>query len=246
MVVMTPDYLEESGRHVQPARPPVEQSREPALAVCRCASRSANYEVLAANALRRGLRARRARRSSPVSAIWMPLPASTSGKVEIESIEEGRDVAVILENLREARAVLTRLQGPWCRRTSSCATPSSWRSRTASIAHTGEDLSAVVEAELAALVDSVPALRASRCSASPSGDESPGAAIASRSRVRARGPPPVEAPQQGRGRRPRQLPQPRLTAQPEPEDHQRRRGARRRGQPRAPDAVGVVEARRRQ
>ena len=63
-----------------------------------------NVEVLGANALRRGLRAGEKFVVPRVSDLGA-LAASTSGKVEIESLEEGRE-GVILENLIKA-SVLT-------------------------------------------------------------------------------------------------------------------------------------------
>ncbi len=64
----------------------------------------ANLETLAASAVRRGLRAGDAQVSPRISDLDS-LAASTAGKVEIESLEEGRD-AQILEHLVKA-AVLT-------------------------------------------------------------------------------------------------------------------------------------------
>ena len=83
-----------------------------------------NYEVLAANALRRGLRAGE-REVVPRICDLEALAASTSGKVEIESLEEGREGAIIDNLLRSAvltvykervspeqvRDVVTRLRG---------------------------------------------------------------------------------------------------------------------------------------
>ena len=63
-----------------------------------------NLEVLGANALRRGLRAGE-KSVVPRVCDLGALAASTSGKVEIESLEEGRE-GIILENLVKA-AVLT-------------------------------------------------------------------------------------------------------------------------------------------
>ena len=66
-----------------------------------------NFEVLAANALRRGLRAGE-REVVPRVCDLEALAASTSGKVEIESLEEGRDGAIIENLLRSAGTCSSR------------------------------------------------------------------------------------------------------------------------------------------
>jgi magnesium chelatase subunit I len=108
-----------------------------------------NLEVLGANALRRGLRAGE-RVVVPRVSDLAALAASTSGKVEIESLEEGREGA-ILENLVKG-AVLTVFK--------EIVPPDVVREvvsafEAGAVAHTGED---VPSATLAALLDSVPAL----------------------------------------------------------------------------------------
>src|SRR5207249_5724647 len=64
----------------------------------------ANYETMVANATRRALRLREMDVVPRVSDLEA-LPASTAGKVEIESLEEGREDSVV-QNLFKA-AVLT-------------------------------------------------------------------------------------------------------------------------------------------
>ena len=127
-----------------------------------------NLEVLGANALRRGLRAGETTVVPRVSDLGS-LAASTSGKIEIESLEEGRD-GVILENLVKA-AVLTVFKEvlPFDQ---VREVVNSFEEGT--IAHTGED---VPSADLAALLESVPALRAPVARLT-GGDESPAAVAA--------------------------------------------------------------------
>jgi magnesium chelatase subunit I len=127
-----------------------------------------NYEVLAANALRRALRAGETVVVPRVCDLDA-LAASSSGKIEIETLEEGREGA-ILENLVHS-AVLTVYRDR--------VSPEQVRDVIAAfdegtIAHTGED---VTSDELRSLIDTVPALRAPVV-ALTGGDESPAAAAA--------------------------------------------------------------------
>jgi magnesium chelatase subunit I len=127
-----------------------------------------NLEVLGANALRRGLRAGERVVVSRVSDL-SSLAASTSGKVEIESLEEGREGA-ILENLVKA-SVLTVFK--------ELVPPDQVRDVVAAfdagtVAHTGED---VPSGQLAHLLDDVPALRVPVATLT-AGDESPAAVAA--------------------------------------------------------------------
>jgi len=127
-----------------------------------------NVEVLAANALRRGLRAGE---QSVVPRICdlAALAASTSGKVEVESLEEGRE-GLILENLVKA-AVLTvfKEQVPLdqVREVVDAF-------EAGVVAHTGEE---IASSELARLIDEMPALRTAVYSLA-GGDESPAAIAA--------------------------------------------------------------------
>ena len=127
-----------------------------------------NLEVLGANALRRGLRAGE-RSVVPRVSDLEALAASASGKVEIESLDEGRD-GLILENLIKS-AVLTVYK--------ERVTPDMVREVIGAfeegiVAHTGEDVASTDEARL---VEQVPALQPSVASLT-GGDESPAAVAA--------------------------------------------------------------------
>jgi magnesium chelatase subunit I len=126
-----------------------------------------NSEVLAANALRRALRAGE-REVVPRICDLGAIAASTSGKVEIESLEEGRDGSII-ESLVKA-SVLTVFKNRF--------SPDKLREVITAfdeglIAHVGEDVNSADEADLLA---KVPSLR--EPVASLTDDESP-AAVAS-------------------------------------------------------------------
>ncbi len=127
-----------------------------------------NHEVVAANALRRGLRAGE-RVVVPRVDDLDALAASSGGKIEIESLDEGREGA-IFDNLVKG-AVLTVFKEK--------VAPEQTRDVVSAfedgvVAHTGED---VPSSELAALVESVPALRPPVV-ALTAGDESPAAVAA--------------------------------------------------------------------
>jgi magnesium chelatase subunit I len=124
-----------------------------------------NYEALAANALRRGLRAGE-RVVVPRVDDLDALAASSGGKIEIESLDEGRDGA-IFENIVKS-AVLTVFKAR--------VAPERTREIIAAfeegaVAHTGED---VPSTDLALLVETVPALRPVAAELT-GGDESPAA-----------------------------------------------------------------------
>lgn len=127
-----------------------------------------NYELLAANALRRALRAGEvdvAPRVSDLSA----LVASTSGKIEVESVEEGRESA-ILEQLVKASVLQVYKRYVASERI---------RDVIASfdegvVVHAGDD---IASSEYASVLESIPALREIVVSI-VMGDESP-AVIAS-------------------------------------------------------------------
>ena len=109
-----------------------------------------NHEVMVANAARRALRHGEKDVAPRVSDLEA-LPASMMGKIEIESLEEGRD-AQIAETLVKA-AVLTVFKDRF--------TPDRYRPIVASfeegaVIHTGED---VTSAEYVALLEQQPALR---------------------------------------------------------------------------------------
>ncbi len=127
-----------------------------------------NYEALAANALRRGLRSGE---MSPVARVddLGALAASSMGKIEIESIEEGRDGA-IMENLVKG-AVLSVFR--------DTVPPEQTRGvvdafEEGAVAHTGESMTS---RELAQAVEQVDALRAP-VAVLTGGDESPEAVAA--------------------------------------------------------------------
>jgi magnesium chelatase subunit I len=127
-----------------------------------------NHEVVAANALRRALRSGE-RVVVPRVDDLEALAASSGGKIEIESLDEGREGA-IFENLVKG-AVLTVFKEK--------VAPEQTRDVVAAfeegvIAHTGED---VASSDLAALVETVPALRPP-VAALTAGDESPAAVAA--------------------------------------------------------------------
>jgi magnesium chelatase subunit I len=127
-----------------------------------------NLEVLRANALRRSLRSGEKEVVPRVSDLEA-LASSTSGKIEIETLEEGRE-GQIVENMLKA-AVLTvfkeRLAAERLRDVLTAFDEGV-------VAHTGED---VRSAQLAELVTSVPALR-EPVETLTGGDESPAAVAA--------------------------------------------------------------------
>src|SRR3954454_387593 len=127
-----------------------------------------NSEVLAANAVRRALRTGE-RTVVPRVCDLDALASSTSGKVEIETLEEGRE-GQIIENMLKA-AVLTVFK--------ERLSVDKMRDIVAAfeegvVAHTGEDIASSQEAEL---LGSIPALREPVAELTK-GDESP-AAVAS-------------------------------------------------------------------
>jgi magnesium chelatase subunit I len=127
-----------------------------------------NHEVVAANALRRALRSGE-RVVVPRIDDLEALAASSGGKIEIESLDEGREGA-IFDNLVKG-AVLTVFKEK--------VAPEQTRDVVAAfeegvIAHTGED---VPSSDLAGLVEQVPALRPP-VAALTAGDESPAAVAA--------------------------------------------------------------------
>jgi magnesium chelatase subunit I len=124
-----------------------------------------NLEVLAANAVRRALRTGE-REVVPRVSDLDALVASTAGKIEIESLEEGRE-GQIIDNLLKG-AVLTVFK-------ERCS-PERLREVLASfeegaVAHAGED---VPSTDLARLVEQVPGLRQPVAELTR-GDESPAA-----------------------------------------------------------------------
>src|SRR5690606_32632485 len=109
----------------------------------------ANYEALAANALRRGLRAGEHQTVARVDDLDA-LAASSIGKIEIEALEDGRE-GVIFENLVKG-AVLTVFKQ---RVDPSHTTPIVDAFEEGLVVQTGQELASD---ELAALVEQVPSL----------------------------------------------------------------------------------------
>ncbi len=128
----------------------------------------ANYEALAANALRRGLRAGEHDVVARVDDLDA-LAASSIGKIEIESLEEGSEGA-IFENLVRG-AVLTVFKD---RVDPSHTLEVVDAFEEGAVAHTGEDLDSV---SLAGLIEHMPAL-AAPVAALTGGAESPSAVAA--------------------------------------------------------------------
>ena len=164
--VGVPDYLERVvATFSQMARASSQVNQRSGVSVRLSVS---NLEVLGANALRRGLRAGEPAVVARVCDLEA-LAASSGGKIEIESLDEGRE-GTILQNLVKG-AVLTVYK--------ERVSPDQVRDVVAAfeqgvVAHTGEDISSVDEARL---IDEVPALRTAVLGLT-GGDESP-AAIAS-------------------------------------------------------------------
>ncbi|MFM2071116.1 MAG: hypothetical protein RLZZ623_1379 [Actinomycetota bacterium] len=164
--VVVPDYLERVvATFSQMARASSQVNQRSGVSVRLSVS---NIEVLGANALRRGLRAGE-RMVVPRVCDLDALAASSSGKIEIESLEEGRD-GVILENLIKG-AVLSVYK--------ERVTPDQVRDVIAAfdegiVAHTGEDIASAEEAQL---VEQLPSMRAAVL-ALTAGDESPASVAA--------------------------------------------------------------------
>jgi magnesium chelatase subunit I len=126
-----------------------------------------NYEALAANALRRGLRAGERAIVARVDDLDA-LAASSIGKIEIEALDDGREGA-IFDNLVKG-AVLTVFKD---RVDPSHTTPIVDAFEEGLVVHTGEDLSSD---HLASVVAEIPALRAPVSRLTP--DDSSPAALA--------------------------------------------------------------------
>jgi magnesium chelatase subunit I len=123
----------------------------------------ANQEVLVANATRRALR-HGEREVSPRVSDLDALAASTMGKVEIETLEEGRDEQIADRLVRSAVLTVFKRRVP----------PGQLRDVVAAfdegaVVHTGDD---VVSADLARLVEDVGPLREA-VGQLTGGDESP-------------------------------------------------------------------------
>lgn len=164
--VTMPDYLEQVvATFSQVARSSSQVNQRSGVSVRLSVS---NLEVLGANALRRGLRAGE-RSVVPRVCDLDALAASSGGKIEIESLDEGKD-GVILENLLKG-AVLSVYK--------ERVSPDQVREVIAAfeegvIAHTGEDIASADEAQL---LEQIPGLHAVVMSLT-GGDESPASVAA--------------------------------------------------------------------
>ncbi len=127
-----------------------------------------NSEAVAANALRRGLRSGE-RIVVPRVDDLDALAASSGGKIEIESLDEGREGAVF-DNLVKSAVLTVFKERVAPEHTRDIVTAF----EEGAIAHTGED---IASADLAAVVEAVPALRPPVV-ALTGGDESPAAVAA--------------------------------------------------------------------
>ncbi|MGA1441719.1 MAG: sigma 54-interacting transcriptional regulator [Ilumatobacteraceae bacterium] len=127
-----------------------------------------NQELLAANAVRRGLRAGETAVAPRVSDLDA-LVASTAGKIEIESVDDGREGAVFEQILRGSvlQVFKRRVSGDKTREVVAAF-------EAGAVANTGEDVSS---ADLLAFAAQVPELRTLAVTRGD-GDESP-AAVAS-------------------------------------------------------------------
>jgi magnesium chelatase subunit I len=127
-----------------------------------------NSEVLAANAVRRALRSGE-RTVVPRVSDLDALAASTSGKIEIETLEEGREGQIVDNMLRAAVLTVYKERVPTDKTREIVGA-----FEEGVVAHTGEDIPSSQEAEL---LTNIPALR-EPVAALTQGDESP-AAVAS-------------------------------------------------------------------
>jgi magnesium chelatase subunit I len=166
VAVHLPDYMEQViATFSQLARASTQVNQRSGVSVRLSVS---NVEVLGANALRRGLRAGE-HVVVPRICDLEALAASSSGKIEIESLEEGRD-GLILDNLVKAAVLMVykeRIAPDQVRDVINAF-------EDGIVAHAGEDIASVEEARL---VEMVPALRAPVL-ALTGNDESPAAVAA--------------------------------------------------------------------
>ena len=110
-----------------------------------------NYEILSANAVRRALRAGE-RTVAPRVSDLDALAASTGGKVEIESLEEGRESYILERLIADAVLQVFREETAGISLQEVVAA-----FEAGAVAHTGEDVSS---ADLINLLATIPALRA--------------------------------------------------------------------------------------
>jgi len=148
VVVQWPEFMEEIISTIShTARASTHVSQRSGVSVRLSVS---NYETLAANAVRRALRVGETQVAPRVSDL-VALAASTAGKIEIESMEEGRE-SIILENIVKASVLQVFKQ----RVTSEKIRDVLAAFDEGVVAHAGEDVSSSDYIELFA---TVPALR---------------------------------------------------------------------------------------
>lgn len=111
----------------------------------------ANYEILSANAVRRALHAGE-RNVAPRVSDLDALASSTGGKVEIESLEEGRESVILQQLISQAVVTVFREMAAG---TSLADVVTAFEE--GAIAHTGEDMSS---SDLINHLATIPALRA--------------------------------------------------------------------------------------
>ena len=148
VVVQWPEFMEEIISTIShTARASTHVSQRSGVSVRLSVS---NYETLAANAVRRALRVGETQVVPRVSDL-VALAASTAGKIEIESMEEGRE-SIILENIVKASVLQVFKQ----RVTSEKIRDVLAAFDEGAVAHAGEDVSS---ADYVGLFTNVPALR---------------------------------------------------------------------------------------
>jgi magnesium chelatase subunit I len=148
VVVQWPEFMEEIISTIShTARASTHVSQRSGVSVRLSVS---NYETLAANAVRRALRVGETQVSPRVSDL-VALAASTAGKIEIESMEEGRE-SIILENIVKASVLQVFKQ----RVTSEKIRDVLAAFDEGVVAHAGEDVSS---SDYVGLFANVPALR---------------------------------------------------------------------------------------
>ena len=111
-----------------------------------------NYESVCANAVRRALRAGERDVAPRVSDVFDALPASSGGKIEIESLDEGREGAIMADIVRKAVLAVfkRRVPGDAVREVVAAFD-------AGAAAHTGSD---IPSADFARFLADVPSLRA--------------------------------------------------------------------------------------
>ena len=129
----------------------------------------ANYETLVASAVRRALRLGEPEAVPRISDL-VALVASTSGKVEIETIEEGRDGQVVERLIQAAVLTVFKSTVPSERLRDAVAEFDGEEGREARVVHAGDD---IASARFVEVLGSLPALEALVLSIA--GEESPSA-----------------------------------------------------------------------